>query len=103
MTGLAPGIAPRAITGEVTNSGGTSTFVTTITVSIVEVVKATGAAAGTCDASDFVLLDPVMPVGQALDPGKFAAFAGAQIGFNDKPTNQDACRNAAIDLHYVSS
>ena len=96
MSGLGPGIAPTTITGTITNSGTSSTFVTTVTVAISDVVKATGAVAGTCDASDYVLSDPTMPVGQVLDPGQSADFTGAQIGFSDKAANQDACRSSVI-------
>ncbi len=100
MTGLAPGIAPADITGRITNHGTRNTFVAAVTVSISGV---TGPAAGTCDASDYVLLDTVMPVGRTLAPGGSADFAGARIGFYNKTINQDACQHAVIELRYVSS
>jgi len=66
------------------------------------VVRATGAAAGTCGAGDHVLLDVRMPVGQPLASyGGSTAFAGASIGFDDKSTNQDACQGATVHLHYT--
>jgi hypothetical protein len=102
MTGLAPGVIPAAITGTITNRGATSTVVTSVTVHIAAVTEAV-AAAGTCDASDYILLNADMPVGQTLAPGESADFAGAQIGFNDKTVNQDACRRAFVSLSYVSS
>lgn len=104
MAGLAPGIAPMDITGTVTNRGTESTFVTTVTVGIFAVTKAAGAADGPCDATDFVLLDVDMPVGQTLTPGQGFDFSGAKIGFSNKRTvNQDACRHSVVTLHYVSS
>jgi hypothetical protein len=103
MTGLAPGVAPAAITGTITNRAATSTVVTAVTVDIAGVTKAVAASAGTCDASDYILLGANMPVGQTLAPGESANFAGAQIGFNDKTVNQDACRRAVVSLSYVSS
>ena len=36
------------------------------------------------------------------DPGGSTAFAGASIGFNDKSTNQDACKGAAVTVHYLA-
>jgi hypothetical protein len=104
MSNLAPGRDPEPITGLVVNHGPDDTFITAIVVDIVGVVRATGAAAGTCDASDYLLLDVRMPVGQPLAPyGGSTAFAGASIGFNDKSTNQDACQGARIELRYRTS
>jgi hypothetical protein len=103
MTGLAPGVAPVAITGTITNISPDSTLVTAVTVSIAAVTAAAAAAAGTCDASDYVLLAVDMPVGQTLAPGESANFAGARIGFNDKSVNQDACKSALVSLSYVRS
>lgn len=103
MTGLAPGVAPAAITGTVTNISPSSRLVTTVTVSIVAVTRAAGAAAGTCDASDYALLGADMPVGQTLAPGDTATFAGARIGFTTKAVNQDACKSALVSLSYVSA
>jgi hypothetical protein len=60
-------------------------------------------ALGICDASDYILLDPEMPVGLVLAPGVSTHFAGARIGFSDKATNQDACQRAVITLRYISS
>jgi hypothetical protein len=104
ITGLAPDIAPAMITGVVVNSGGDSTFVTSVTVSIATVTLRATAVAGVCDASDYVLVDPTMPVGVLVAPGGFTTFAGAKIGFNDKAaSNQDACQGAVVGLSYVSA
>ncbi len=99
MTGLAPGVAPAAITGQVVNNGPDSTVVAAVQVTIASVTA--GGRAGTCDASDFVLLDTRMVVGRALAAGEAAPFAGAAIGFRDKPVNQDACQNATVHLLYT--
>ena len=103
LIGLAPGIAPAAITGQITNHWPGSTFVTTVTVNIASVTKAPGSADGSCDASDFTLQATDMPVGRTLQAGESADFAGASIGFNDKSVNQDACQGATVELHYLSS
>jgi hypothetical protein len=101
--GLSPTEAPSLIVGRVTNNGPDDTFLTAIVVSIGSIVKATGAMPGTCDASDYVLVDPRMAVGVQLAPdGGSAEFSGARIGFNDKSTNQDACKGATVELHYVA-
>jgi hypothetical protein len=41
-----------------------------------------------------------MPVKQSLAPGEPAEFTGVSIGFNNKSTNQDACKRAAVHLEY---
>ncbi|CAN5208131.1 hypothetical protein BH09ACT5_BH09ACT5_09590 [soil metagenome] len=102
-TGLSPTQAPSPITGAVTNNGGDETFVTAIVVSIASVTKAAGAAAGTCSAGDYILLDPRIPVGEQLAAnGGSADFAGASIGFLDSTANQDACKGAVVGLLYTT-
>lgn len=101
-TGMAPGIAPGEVTGTITNRGAAGTFVTTVTVSISAVAKAASAAPGRCDVTDFVLLNPRMPVHKSLGPNASADFRGAAIGFLDKPVVQDACRGAYLTLAYRS-
>lgn len=103
MTGLGPGVAPAAITGVVVNHGNDSTYVTSVTVSMVSVTKTLIHAPGTCDTGDYLLTDVTMPVDQMLEPGQSADFGGARISFRDKSTNQDACQGATIGLRYVSS
>lgn len=97
---LAPSVPPAAITGSIVNNGADGTYITAIVVRIVAVTKAAGSPPGSCDASDYVLIDPRMAVGRALDPGGATGFAGASIGFNDKSVNQDACKGATISLQY---
>ena len=103
MEGLAPGIAPVAITGVVINNGADSTDIIAVDVEITGVITHPGAVPGPCDPSDYVLLDARMPVGRTLDPGGSIPFAGASIGFNDKSTNQDACKGATIQLGYTAN
>ncbi|MFG6503588.1 hypothetical protein [Microbacterium sp. P05] len=101
MAGLAPGIAPVAIVGRVTNNGVDSTYITAVQVEITGVTVDGSAVA--CTAADFTLIDTVMPVGRTLDPGASATFSGAAIGFANAATNQDDCRHAAIHLRYTAN
>ncbi|OLR91965.1 hypothetical protein [Actinokineospora bangkokensis] len=100
---LRPGAAPQPITGRVTNDAVEATRVAAVTVAVVEVVKAPGAAPGPCDASDYLLLDPRMPVDRELAPGGSVEFSGALIGFADKDTDQDGCQGARVVLRYTTS
>lgn len=103
MDDLAPGIVPVTITGIVTNVSDDSTVITAVNVEIAGVSIRSGSAPGVCDASDYVLLDPRMPVGRTLAPGGSTAFAGASIGFSNKSTNQDTCKGATIHLLYTAN
>lgn len=103
LTGLAPGIAPAPIAGQLTNHWADTILVSTVTVSIASVTKAPGSREGTCDTSDFILSQPDMPLGVTIEHGGTADFSGALIGFNDKSVNQDACQGATVELHYLSS
>jgi hypothetical protein len=103
LIGLAPGVAPAAVTGVIVNNSSHSVLITRVTVSITFVTQAPKAAPGRCDASDYVLLRPVMPVGRMLAPGDSVRFAGAAIGFRNKAVNQDACQRATVGLRYATS
>jgi hypothetical protein len=100
MNGLAPGRAPDAITGLVTNNGTEETDIVGIVVSIASVTTAPGAAAGTCDASDFTLLNPLMLIGVRLPPGGSTTFGGASIAFRNGLTGQNACKGSTVVLSY---
>jgi hypothetical protein len=100
---MAPGVAPAPIQGSVTNRTDEPLFVATVVVSITGVTRSPDAVPGTCDASDYVLLDPEMPVNQTVEPHESVAFSGASIGFLDQPWNQDACKGATVHLSYVTT
>jgi hypothetical protein len=97
---LAPGVAAATITGTSTNNGVDSVFLRRVEVRINSVTKAPHAAAGSCDASDYVVLNPQMPVNQSVPPQGSVKFTGATIGFNDRSANQDACKGATVRLTY---
>ncbi len=103
MEGLAPGTPPTAITGLVRNNGNDSTRITAVLVEITSVTLSPGAPAGDCSVSDYVLREPLMPVGAMLSPGGSTPFAGASIGFFNKTTNQDACQYATVHLLYTAN
>lgn len=97
-----PGDGPQTISGDVDVARDGSSHVSSVTVSVSSVVAASGAAVGICDATDFTIARAVMPVNQQLSPGNGqGAFSGATIQFNNKPTNQDQCKGAAVNLAYA--
>lgn len=102
MQGLGPEIAPVPITGEVTNAGAVSMYITTVDVEIMSITVQQDSVTERCDPTDYVLLDRQMPVNHTLGIGQSTTFAGATIGFSNKPTSQDACQNATVHLHYTA-
>lgn len=102
-TNLYPGAAAGAITGTVRNNAENAAYVTQVMASIASVTKAANAPAGTCDASDYVLSNAAMAVGKDLASGATEAFSGATLAFNNKTSNQDACKGATVNLAYAAS
>lgn len=100
ITGLAPGMPAVRIDAVGTNTGDTSIFVEMVEVRVSSVTKAPLAVAGTCDATDYLVENPQMPVNETVLPAGSVEFGGATIGFNDRQTNQDACKGATVHLAY---
>ena len=102
LTAMYPGDSAQTLSGTFTNTNDGPIHVTSVTASIASVSKATGAAAGTCDATDFTLASPVMSVNTDVPvDSDVGAFSGATIKFNDKASNQDACKGATVNLAYA--
>jgi hypothetical protein len=103
VTGMQPGDSAQTISGNFTNPNSSPVYVTSVTASIASVTKAGSPAVG-CDASDYTLGSPVMPVGVEVASGTAkGAWTGATIKFNNKATNQDACKGATVNLAYAVS
>jgi hypothetical protein len=111
---LRPGGTPQVLAGNFTNPvvNGPQ-YVTSVTVSIASVTKATGAPAGTCAEADYVLVPAtgVMTVGaevpaSATTSGTWGgagsgSAAGVTIAFVNTVANQDACKGATVNLQYA--
>ncbi|HET6741637.1 MAG TPA: hypothetical protein VFH76_21985 [Kribbella sp.] len=102
IANMYPGDAPQTITGTVTNNAANKAYVNTVTVSIDSVTKASGAS-GSCDATDYTLVTPVMTVGKDIAAGGTESFTGATLQFNNKAANQDGCKGATVNLSYASN
>jgi hypothetical protein len=102
LTAMYPGDSAQTISGDFDNPNTGPVHVSSVTVSIASVTKAVGAPAGTCDATDFTLASPTMNVGAEVPAGNGqSAFTGATIKFNNKASNQDACKGATVSLAYA--
>lgn len=102
---MGPGVPAGSITVTVRNPGPGDVTVNQVVASIASVVKASGAPEGACDSTDYALANVVMGSGsaQVVAAGAEATFSGATLAFNNKTTNQDACKGATVNLSYAAS
>jgi hypothetical protein len=101
VSGMAPGDSAQTLSGNFNNTNSGPVYVATVTASIGSVTKASGAPAGTCDATDYTLANAVMTVNSEVPAGTAqGSWSGATIKFNNKATNQDACKGATVNLAY---
>jgi hypothetical protein len=104
ITAMAPGDSAQTLSGNFTNPNAGPVYVGTVTASISSVTKAGGAPAGTCDATDYTLANAAMTVNAEVPAGAAqGAWTGATIKFNNKASNQDACKGATVNLAYTVS
>jgi hypothetical protein len=103
LSAMYPGDSAQTISGTFNNPNSGPIFVHTVTASIASVTKASGAPAGSCDATDFTLSNATATVDAeiAIGNGK-GSWTGPTLQFNDKTaTNQDACKGATVSLSYA--
>jgi hypothetical protein len=104
LTAMYPGDSAQTLSGTFDNPNSGPIHVGTVTASISSVTKAGGAPAGTCDATDFTLASAAMTVNADVPAGTgTGSWSGATIRFNNKATNQDACKGATVNLAYAIS
>jgi hypothetical protein len=104
LTAMYPGDTAQTISGTFDNTNSGPIHVGTVTASIASVTKAGGAVAGTCDATDYTLASAAMTVNADVAVGSATgAWTGATLKFNNKATNQDACKGATVNLSYLIS
>lgn len=99
ISAMYPGDVAQTISGTVTNNAANSAYVTAVTVSIASV----SGGLGSCDATDYTLVSPIMPVGVDVATTASTVFTGATIHFHNKLTNQDGCKGATVHLAYAAS
>jgi hypothetical protein len=103
VAGMAPGDTAQTLSGNFTNTNSGPVYVASVTASISS-VTISGAPAVGCDATDYTLANPTMSVGAQVPAGTAqGAWTGATIQFNNKATNQDACKGATVNLAYSIS
>jgi hypothetical protein len=103
VTAMHPGDTAQTLSGNFNNPNSGPIYVSSIVASISSVTKAVGVS-GTCDATDFTLAGATMTVNAEVPSGTAqGSWSGATIKFNNKATNQDACKGATVNLSYAVS
>ena len=105
LAAVSPGVPAQTLSGTFENLNGQPVHVSTVRVSIAKVTKAAGAAAGTCDASDFKLQNRTITVDAEVPSGRgTGSWTGGTVAFNNKPgVDQNACQGATVKLGYTTS
>jgi hypothetical protein len=105
VAAMGPGVAAQNLSGTFTNLNADPVFIGTVTAAIASIVGA-GVSAGTCEATDYTLLnasstvDAEIPNGDSV--GDWGLVDPPTIQFNNKPDeNQDDCKNATVHLRYT--
>jgi hypothetical protein len=108
LAAMYPGDTAQPLSGTIKNNAGNSAKITSVTPTVTVVKDAGNTASGTCDDTDFTIsgTNPMtaftgLSATNELASGGTAGFSGATIKFNNKTTNQDACKGAAVTVHYT--
>lgn len=103
ITDMAPGVAPQTLSGTFNNPNDGPVYVTSVTASLDSVVDGLGAPIVGCTIADYALVDEVMLVGAEIAAGTAqGSWTGATIQFDNDPlVNQDACKNAIVNITYT--
>lgn len=97
VTGLAPGLPAQVLSGNFDNPNSGPVFVTAVTATV------TGTDKAGCTATDYTIAGTAA-VGAEVPTGSgVGAWSGLTLQFNNKATNQDACKNAVVSIAYTGS
>ncbi len=98
VTGMAPGVAPQALSGNFDNSNTGPVYVAGVTATV------TGTDNASCTAGDYTIAGTAT-VGTQVPAGTgVGSWSGLTIQFNNKAgANQDACKNAVVAIAYTSN
>ncbi|WP_345377005.1 hypothetical protein [Frondihabitans cladoniiphilus] len=104
VSGMGPGAAAQTLSGTFSNPNSGPVYVTNVVVGTITVLNAQGAVATGCDSTDFTVAGGTMAVKAEVPSGSSkGAWTGATVAFNDKATNQDACKGTTLSIAYTSN
>lgn len=97
VTGLAPGLAAQPLSGDFDNPNSGPVYVAAVTA----VVSGTDRAG--CGATDYTIAGTATVAAQIASGTSVGSWSGLTIQFNNKVTNQDACKNAVVTISYTAN
>jgi hypothetical protein len=102
VTGLYPGGPTQALSGNFNNPNPGKVYVATVTAALGSITGSVGTPA--CTIADYQLNNATATVNAEVDPGNAkGAWTGPTIQMLNAATNQDACKNATVNLTYTSN
>jgi hypothetical protein len=94
--GMAPGVAPIALSGNFDNGNTGLVMVRTVTATV------TGSNKTGCDGTNFAIGGTSTPNLEIAPGTGVGAWTGLTIAFVNKAENQDACKGAVATIAYVA-
>ena len=101
VTGLYPGGTAVPITGSIENTNAGAVTIGTITVALTSISGSSGTPA--CTTADYVLGSPTITINAVILGLATTDWVGPTIRMIDSATNQNACKNATLNLTYSSN
>jgi hypothetical protein len=102
VTGLYPGGPTQALSGNFNNPNASKVYVASVTAALGSITGSVGTPA--CTIADYQLNSATATVNAEVDPGTAkGAWTGPTIQMLNTATNQDACKNATVNLTYTSN
>ncbi|MFL4472998.1 hypothetical protein ACIPVK_03250 [Paeniglutamicibacter sp. MACA_103] len=97
VTGLAPGLPAQPLSGNFDNPNSGPVYVTAVTATV------TGTDKTGCTATDYTIAGTAAVNAEVPAGSGVGSWSGLTIQFNNKATNQDACKNAVVSISYTGS
>ena len=97
VSGLAPGLAAQPLSGDFDNPNSGPVYVAAVTAVV------TGTDQVGCDATDYIIAGTATVGAQIPSGTSVGSWSGLTIQFNNKVTNQDACKNAIVTISYTAN
>ena len=97
VSGLAPGLGTQALSGNFDNPNSGPVYIAAVTAVV------TGTDKSGCTATDYTIAGTATVGAQVPAGSAVGAWSGLTIQFNNKGTNQDACKGAVVTIAYTAS
>ena len=97
VTGLAPGLPAQALSGNFDNPNSGPVYIAAVTATV------TGTDTVGCTATDYTIAGTATVGAQVAAGTAVGSWSGLTIQFNNKATNQDACKGAVVSIAYTAN